>query len=150
MFASFVFEKSSAEYTDKIFLIDSDNLESKTYYCDYFAAHGFQIIRYKNDLLFRVEHDDAITGVGKYAVIAPAGEYIPFDIRQIFRCFDVSFQELFPKLNTAAIREAKQINYDLLAMAYKKNFSDLRIKPLTEQFIQMNVYSQRNIEEYLR
>lgn len=150
MFASFVFEKSSAEYTDKIFLIDTDNLESKTNYCAYFAAQGFQIIRYENDLLFRVEHDDAITGSGKYAVIAAAGVYIPFDIRQIFRCFDVSLPELFPKLNTAAIREAKQMNYDLLAMAYRKNFSDLHIKQLTEQFIQKKVYGQMNIEEYLQ
>lgn len=150
MFASFVFEKSSAEYADKILLIDTDNLESKTNYCAYFAAQGFQIIRYENDIHFRVEHDDAINDSSKCAVIATADVYIPFDIRQIFRCFNVSLSELFPKLNTAAIREAKQMNYDLLAMAYRKNFSDLHIKQLTEQFIQKKIYCQTNIEEYLQ
>ena len=56
MFASYVFEKSSAEYTDKLFLIDTDNLNGAVCYSDFFAAHGFQIIRYEDDLQFRVEH----------------------------------------------------------------------------------------------
>ena len=77
MFASYVFEKSSAEYTDKLFLIDTDNLNGAVCYSDYSAAHGFQIIRYEDDLQFRVEHDEAIYGTGKYAVIAAAGTYIP-------------------------------------------------------------------------
>ena len=89
MFARFVFEKSSAEYTDKIFLIDTDDLDSKTRYCDYFAAQGFSVVYYENDLLFRSEHDDAITGKGKYAVIASGNVYIPYDIRRCFRFFTV-------------------------------------------------------------
>lgn len=150
MFARFVFEKSSAAYSDKIFLIDSDNLESKTHYCDYFVAQGFQMIRYENDLLFRTEHDDAINGSGKYAVVAAGNAYIPYDIRRRFRFFTVSIAELFPKLNTSTLRECKQLNYDLLAMAYRKNFSDLTIRQLTEQFLQTKVYGKKNIEDYLQ
>ena len=124
MFASYVFEKSSAEYTDKLFLIDTDNLNGAVCYSDYFAAHGFQIIRYEDDLQFRVEHDEAIYGTGKYAVIAATGSYIPYDIRKAFRLFDVSLATLFPKLNVTAIKEAKRMNYDLLCIAYKKNFKE--------------------------
>lgn len=76
MFASYVFENSSAEYTDKLFLIDTDNLNDAVCYSDYFAAHGFQIVRYEDDLQFRVEHDEAIYGIGKYAIVAAAGSYI--------------------------------------------------------------------------
>lgn len=111
MFARFVFEKSSAEYSDKIILIDTDNLESKTHYCDYFAAQGFQIIRYENDLRFRAEHDDAISSSGKYAVIVAGNVYIPYDVRRRFRLFTVSIAELFPKLNTSTLREWKCLNY---------------------------------------
>lgn len=150
MFASYVFERSSAEYTDKLFLIDTDNLNSAACYSDYFAAHGFQIIRYEDDLQFRVEHDEAIYGTGKYAVIAVAGSYIPYDIRQTFRIFDVSLATLFPKLNITAIKEAKRINYDLLCMAYKKNFNELRQKTLTQQFIECKVFGRENVEEYLQ
>lgn len=150
MFARFVFEKLSAEYSDKIILIDTDNLESKTHYCDYFAAQGFQIIRYENDLRFRAEHDDAISSSGKYAVIVAGNVYIPYDVRRRFRLFTVSIAELFPKLNTSTLREWKCLNYDLLAMAYRKNFNDLKIRQLTEQFLQSKVYGKKNIEEYLR
>lgn len=150
MFASYVFEKSSAEYTDKLFLIDTDNLNGAVCYSDYFAAHGFQIIRYEDDLQFRVEHDEAIYGTGKYAVIAAAGTYIPYDIRQTFRIFDVSLASLFPKLNITAVKEAKRINYDLLCMAYKKNFKELRQKTLTQQFIENKVFGRENVEEYLQ
>lgn len=150
MFASYVFEKSSAEYTDKLFLIDTDNLNGAVCYSDYFAAHGFQIIRYEDDLQFRVEFDEAIYGTGKYAVIAAAGSYIPYDVRQEFRVFDVALTTLFPKLNLAAIKEAKRMNYDLLCMAYKKNFKELRQKTLTQQFIENKVFGRENVEEYLQ
>ena len=149
MFARFVFEKSSAAYSDKIFLIDADNLESKTHYCDYFAAQGFQMIRYENDLLFRTEHEETINGSGKYAVIAAGNVYIPYDVRRRFRFFTVSIAELFPNLNTSALHEWKQLNYDLLAMAYRQNFSDLRNRQLAEQFIESKVYGRKNITEYL-
>lgn len=149
MFVHFVFDKSSAEYTDKVFLIDDDNLESKTHYCDYFEAQGFQIIRYENDLLFRVEHDNVINGSGKYAVVATGNVYIPYDIRTRFRFLTVSIAELFPKLNTSILRKWKNLNYDLLTMAYRKNFNDLKPRQLTEQFLQTKVYGKKNIEEYL-
>lgn len=150
MFARFLFEKSSAEYSDKIILIDTDNLESKTHYCDYFAAQGFQIIRYENDLLFRAEHDDAINYNGKYAVVVVGNVYIPYDIQRRFRFFTVSIADLFPKLNTSLLRDCKCLNYDLLAMAYQKNFSDLKSRQLTEQFLQTKVFGKKNIEEYLQ
>lgn len=150
MFASYVFEKSSAEYTDKLFLIDADNLNGAVCYSDYFAAHGFQIIRYEDDLQFRAEYDEAIYGTGKYAVIAAANSYIPYDIRKTFRCFEVSLSALFPKLNIDAIKGAKRMNYDLLCMAYKKNFKELRQRSLTQRFIETKVFSRENVEEYLQ
>ena len=149
MFARFVFEKSSAEYSDRVFLIDSDGLESKTHFSDYFAAQGFQIIRYENDLQFRIDYDDIVEGDGKYAVIAPDDVYIPYDIRTNYRIFKVSLTELFPRLNTAVIRERKNINYDLLASAYRANFNDCKTVYQTEQFIENSVYGRKNVEEYL-
>ena len=150
MFASFVFEKSSAKYVEKLLLIDTDNLESKTGFSDYFAAQGFQIIHYETDLLFRVKYDDAIYSEGKYAVIVAAGVYIPYDIRQRFTCFDVTLAAFFPKLNATAIKEASRMNYDLLSLAYQSNFTDLHMRTLTQQFMQSKVYGKPNIEKYLQ
>ena len=149
MFAEYVFEKSSAEYKDKLCLIDTDNFDSLTSYSNYFATKGFQIIRYEDDLTFRIKHDEAIYKEGKIAVIAKPDSYIPYDIRQRFYCFDVSLQVLFPKLNVSAIKEAPRMDFDLLSMAYKKNFKELRMKCLTQQFIENDVYGKENIRDYL-
>ena len=58
MFADYVFEKSSAAYSQKMLLIDTDNLQSTTNYCEYFETQGFQIIRYEDDLQLRAQHED--------------------------------------------------------------------------------------------
>ena len=60
MFADYVYEKSAAEYYNRLILIDSDHLEDKYHYCAYFAERGFQVIRYEDDLHFRVEYNDVL------------------------------------------------------------------------------------------
>lgn len=150
MFSDFVFEKASADYTDKIVLIDTDNLEHKTRYSMYFEAKGFQVIHYENDLIFRSEYHEAIYGSGKYAVIAAENAYIPYDIRRRYQVFTVSLANLFPKLNASVVQETPRMNYDLLATAYRKNFSDLTIPSFTAQFIRNSVFDKANVNEYLQ
>ena len=53
MFGAYVYEISSAEYENNVLLIDEDGLEEKTEYSRYFTDHGFSVIRYENDLLYR-------------------------------------------------------------------------------------------------
>ena len=150
MFASFVFEKSSAEYTEKVMLIDSDNLNGELCYSEYFAAHGFQVLRYENDLQFRAECDEAIFGKGKYAVLVKENVYIPYDIRRRFNIVRVSLANLFPKLNATAIKNFPRMNYDLLCMAYKNNFSDLTDEAKTLDFIKSKVFEKANVEAYIQ
>ena len=149
MFAEYVYEKSSAAFSDRVILIDADNLEIKTKYSEYFAEHGFQVIRYVDDLHLRLEHEDAISGDGKFLLIASRDQYIPYDVIHRFRIFDLSISNLFPKLNSMAINAAPRMDYDLLAMAYRENYSDLHVRQLTEQFIQTSVFSARNIKKLL-
>lgn len=149
MFASFVFEKSSAEYTEKIMLIDSDNLNGELCYSEYFAAHGFQVLRYENDLQFRAECDEAIFGKGRYAVVVMENAYIPYDIRRRFRIVEVSISNLFPKLNATAVKNYGKMNYDLLCLAYRNVFSDLSSEAQTIKFIENKVFEKSNVATYL-
>lgn len=150
MFADYVYEKSSAEFSNKIILIDADDLQSVADYCVAFSAHGFTIIRFTDDLEFRIEHDDAINNRDeKCALIIKPDVYIPYDIHRRFRCFEVSLSNLFPNLNSSAIRDAVNINLDLLCMAYQHNYANLKIYPLTQQFLKEKVYSRDNTATYL-
>ena len=46
MFADYVFEKSSAQYTNKVLLLDDDNINNRNDYLSVFSAHGFEIVKY--------------------------------------------------------------------------------------------------------
>lgn len=150
MFADYVFEKASAAYSQKMLLIDTDNLQSATNYCEYFETQGFQIIRYEDDLHLRAQHEDDIYNDEKVLIIAHEEDYIPYDIRRRFTVFNVTLHALFPNLNTAAIREEKEINYDLLSIAYKNNFDKLTSSAATKDFIKNVVNSKGTVQNYLQ
>lgn len=151
MFADLLYEKSSAAYEKHVLLIEEDALEDKTEYCAYFAGKGFRIIRYENDLVYRVKHEEAVrAGDSKILMLASSGVYIPYDVQKCFRVFKVSLAKLFPKLNASVVKRTPELNYDLLCMAYKKNFSDMTAAEDTKEFLEEIVYGKSNIREYVK
>lgn len=151
MFAELLYEKSSAAYEKHVLLIEEDSLEDITKYCAFFAEKGFKIIRYENDLAYRVYIEEIVKdGVEKILLLASPEDYIPYDVQKCFRIFRAGIANLFPKLNVLAVRKKQDLNYDLLCMAYKKNFSDLSAYEDTEEFLEEIVYGKSNIIEYVR
>ncbi|MDD6488469.1 MAG: PglZ domain-containing protein [Clostridia bacterium] len=151
MFGDYVFEKSSAPYTDKILLLDDDNLNSRANYISVFSAHGFEIVRYTDDLTFRIKYEEKLKTFGeKMAVIAHSEQYIPYDLLIRLTSYIVSLENLFPKLNTTMLKDMDKAGLDLLCATYSKNFNDLRQKHDTEMFLRLEVYSKSNIKAYLK
>ena len=150
MFGAYVYEISSAEYEKYVLLIDKDGLEEKTEYSAYFAEHGFTVIRYENDLVYRSKMEGQIkSGTGKYLMIAESGVYIPYDVQKFFRTTKISIGRLFPKLNAVVVQNDPEMDMDLLTMAYQKNFSDLTSYKDTEAFIRDNVKGKSNVKKYV-
>ena len=150
MFGRYVYEKSSAEYADKVLLIDNDHLDEITNYGAEFLAHGFEIVKYKDDISFRLDYDEKIKIADKkILLIATADKYIPYDIRQKFRVFNLSFSSLFPMLNTDVLREKSILDLELLCLAYSSNFENLLKRNQTEEFFQTKVYAKSNVKSYL-
>lgn len=151
MFASLLYEKSSAAYEKRILLLDEEGLEQNTNYCAYFSEKGFEIVHYENDLLYRIKLEEQVkSGEGKLLMIAKPGVYIPYDVQKSFRVFRVNLSRMFPKLNPVALKSVSDLNYDLLSIACKRNFSDLSGYEDTKDFIKDSVYSRDNIREYIR
>ena len=151
MFGAYVYEISSAEYETDVLLIDEDKLEEKTGYSTFFSEHGFRIVRYENDLLYRSVTEELVRKKQeKILMIANPGSYIPYDIQKTFRTTKIGVSSLFPKLNAIALREETDLNYDLLAMAYRKNYSDPGGYRATKDFIREKVYGKENVREYLQ
>lgn len=153
MFQQYVYEKTYASNTSRMILIDGDGLEEKTHYSKEFIDRGFQIIRYKDDLQFRIEWEDRFKrGQEKYLILAVPNAYIPYDMRKMCDGFYflVSLAYLFPKLNAECLREKVDINYDLLYMAYKNLYEDDSTYQKTNDFIECVVYGKDNVREYVR
>lgn len=149
VFAEYVYERSSAEFSDRVLLTDPDGLEKETGYGDYFADRGFRVIRYMDDLRLRLEYGDALCGGGKFLLITDGEQYVPYDVLRRFRRCEASLASLFPRLDAAAVRETPRIDYDLLALAYRRSFPDLRSRERTRAFIEKTVYGRENVKEYL-
>lgn len=149
MFGSYVFEKTAAAYTNRLLLIDTDRLESTTHYCAYFEKRGFEVIRYEDDLHFRAEHSNVLTGNdNKVLLLVQPNSYVPFDVVKRFKCENITINNLFPRLNASIIRADSSMNFDLLSMAYSRNYDDLRSPEQTMMFCD-SIYSLSNIRDFL-
>ena len=150
MFADYVFKKSAAEYADKILLIDVDHLNEDARFTDGFKARGFEIAMYHDDLSFRIEYEDKIKSAGgRIAVVVTPEQYVPYDLCRRLTAYKVSLADLFPRLNTAVLREKGSEILDLVSSAYEQTYDQFQSPAETEQFFQVHVYSKENIKHNL-
>lgn len=150
MLAAYIYERAGAEYENRILLYDGDALEEKTSFSKYFSKNGFTVVHYMDDLHLRALHSEVIySAEGKYLLIASKDCYIPYDVIRRFHSFDISLQQLFPKLNAEVLRDNPSLNLNLLAKAYANNFYDLKEAKKTLAFVRESVYDEDNIREYM-
>lgn len=150
MFGNYVYEKSSAKYVDRILLLDDENLDETTNYSADFLAQGFKVVKYTDDLSFRIEYEEKVKNAGdKIVVVARSENYIPYDIRRRFRAYAISLSSLFPMLNADVLRGKSALDLDLLCLAYQSNYDNLRQRKQTEDFFRTKVYNKANVKNYL-
>ena len=150
MFGNYVYEKSSAQYNDKVLLIDDENLQETTNYSADFLVHGFEVINYKDDLSFRVEFEEKLKTEGnKILIIADSHSYIPYDIGKRLRRYVLSLSGLFPRLNHELLKDKSKVDLDLICIAYGDVFDNLQQKQKTDIFLSTKVYSESNVRNYL-
>ena len=151
MFGDYVLKQTDAEYNNRILLIDDEGLDEATHYSTDFQAHGFEVVHYTDDLTFRIEYEEKIkSSDDKLVVLAHSNSYIPYDLQRRLRAYIVSMDRLFPKLNIEAQKARRNLDMELLCLAYLKNFDDLRQRKQTEDFLQEKVDSAENAAAYLK
>lgn len=151
MFEDYVYERSSAPYYNKLLLLDNDEIYRKIDYLRAFSAHGFEIIYYENDLNFRIKHREKIDSEhDKIVILAHNVDYVPYDILVHLHVFEISFQNLFPKLNAEVLSKIDKTELDLLCCTYPSNYDYLQSPTQTERFISEKAYSKETVDFYLR
>lgn len=150
MFSDYIYKLSSAEYTDRIILIDVDHVAEKTDYTDAFVAHGFEIITYKDDLQFRVDYENLWKSkTGKLAIITGLEKYIPYDIQAHAKVFRFSKSDLFPRINPAVLKNMGAVDYDLISEAYQNDYEMRKTVNESREFLETKVYEKSNVGAFL-
>lgn len=151
MFGDYVLEQTTAEYNNRILLIDDEGLDETTHYSADFQAHGFEVVHYTDDLTFRIEYEDKLKySEDKLLVLAHTSSYVPYDLQRRLRVYLLSLDRLFPKLNVEALKAQRNLDLELLCLAYRKSFDDLRQRKQTEEFLRQKVDSPENAAAYLK
>ena len=149
MFSDYVYEKSGAENVECILLIDDGCLDDAARFSEKFVAHGFELVRFEDDLGFRVGYEEKLkSGGGRMAVLACSKDYVPYDLRSRMHVFDVSLRGIFPRLDEDALRDLEP-DLDLLCMAYRDSYDILTARHDTERFVREKVYGRDNVARYL-
>lgn len=150
MFGDFVFETSNAAYERKVILFDDDGLEHITHYSSVFEANGFEIVHYNDDLSFRLNYMDKFRDkTSKLAIIAKSEDFIPYDVMRRTSSLRVTYRNLFPKLNAAAL-SAQKPDMDLLVYAYRQTYDNHALPDETEQYLRNFVYGNNMLQDFVR
>lgn len=151
MFGDYVLKQAAAEYNNRILLIDDEGLDEATHYSAAFQEQGFEVVYYTDDLTFRIEYEERLKSTeNKLLVLANSNSYIPYDLQRRLKACVVSMDKPFPKLNVEVLKSRRNLDLELLCLAYLKNFDDLRQRKQTEAFLQNKVESPENVAEYLK
>lgn len=150
MFAELIYSMAQARYEKRVILFDDDGILEKVDWKDAFIENGCEPIPYENDLRFRIDYEDVWkSGQDNFVFAVRPGEYVPYDFRKIAHEFHVSWQNLFPKLNGRVLKEENDLNPELLTLAGRKNYDDLRSGESTRRFLDQKVRSRENVQTYL-
>lgn len=148
MFNGYFLNKASAQYEDRLLVLDAINLQGKVDYMTILKKNGFELVLYQNDLQLRLDLESCKLAE-KIAIIAHPKDYIPYDIKQRYFCFEIKLESLFPRLNADAIINYPGLNYDLLTIAYEEDFDDHYEVEQTIDFIKEKAYSEDNIKRFV-
>lgn len=151
MLADDIFEQSGALWQRKLLLIDEDDIGQRISYLPCFAAHGFRVVQYKDDLSFRLQHSMQLEDKNvRLMVVATPGDYIPYDIYRKLYEYRLSWESLFPRLQASVIASEADGDLELICAAYQKTHGTFHEAGATERFLREQVYVRENAEPFAR
>ena len=142
-------DQLSTAYEDRVLVHDADSFRIVYDYVYLLTDLGYEVIQYSDVEQFRFIYETEIKGSNKkVAVIDSDHYYIPYDIRKAFYEVTLSFESIYPKLNSGVIK--KHLNdLGLIDLAYDTLYEDAQSLSKTVRFIEQSVLSADNINQYI-
>jgi hypothetical protein len=146
MFGDYVYDASGAPFATQSMLLIDHLPHGHEDFGDAFSRRGFTVVRWKDDLSFRIEWEDRLKGGKRLAVIALPHDYVPYDLAQLMTRYDVSLDELFPSLDAGVLHDWGGIDLDFLAVAYRRDAVLPMDAARTRRFLNDRVLSRETAE----
>lgn len=118
---------------------------------NFLQKHKESIYVYEDVEKFRYLYETKLKNFkGKCFIVVFEDIYIPYDIQKNFETIELSYDKLFPKLNSFILRTSRGVDYDLLSIAYENLFEPLKLEVQTKAFLEKGIYEEINLQEYCR
>lgn len=140
-----LWQKSGIEFVNALIVWDADGLWKQSGVDALATERGFVCHEAPDSLELRWLYEKKILQENEKCVILYGADYIPWDIGKHLTVFDASLDGVFGLLDTAVLRTFKNINLDLLSVAYRDLYAPVG-KDDTEDFCCGTIWKS----EYLR
>lgn len=149
MFDRLLEKQLNIEYLQRVLIKDYDNIIGK-YYKNFKDKYKGILYEYVDVEKFRYIYETKIKSSNdKCIILVPKEIYLPYDILKNFDVIDLSYDMLFPKLNSFVLKNTLGLDFDLLSIAYNNLYEPLLSEGDTKEFINKVMYNKNNIEEYV-
>ena len=149
MFNRLLEERLGINFIDRIFIKDYEGMIEKDNK-NFLNKYNVKVYEYKDIEKFRYIYETKIKGNNERCIVIASSEiYMPYDIQKYFTVVELSYSNLFPKLNPFVLKKSKDIDFEFLAIAYENLYDNLATEIETKKFIEKSYYDKHNIEEYV-
>lgn len=133
----------------RIIIFDFQKIIDDSYLSKISKKFGYKLIYYNDIEEFRYLYETEIKkNQDRYLVILRTDIYLPYDIRCGFYCKNISYKELFPRLNTYALENSTIFDLDLLYIAHENLYRTIDSELETKQFLLEDMFAMENVKEY--
>ena len=138
----------SLEQNRRLLIIDRCGVFNLFDYSALLGSNNFEQYYYTNVEGFRIAYEEHLKeSKEKMAVIVDSDIYVPYDIQRTFVKVGLSFDDIFPKLNSDTVKLHIR-DIDLISFAYDSCFADCSSALQTERFLNETAFAQSVVEQY--
>ena len=139
-------------YKDYIMVKDPDNILGEKRILDAIESEDYRIILYKDVEEFRYIFESQIKAghIKRLILILKEDLYIAYDIKQWFSVCNLSYSEIFPRLNRMVLKEKRALDWDHISLVYENTYEDYSSEEMTHSFLDEVIYEKEHLMSYLK
>ncbi|NLW11229.1 MAG: BREX-3 system phosphatase PglZ [Clostridiaceae bacterium] len=150
MLRDLLFEKAGLPWADRVIIYDTDRLVARAATTNGLCWDEYVIFEVLciEELRYIYERDFRSTNVRAIFIIPSKDIRVPHDISKSFTTVELGLDQVFPKLDTATLRAACNIDFDYLSIAAQSLNGRRLISKQTRAFYTDEMFNQDTVDAY--